>query len=371
MSTARGRLAALTVNCRSVDGHSIFAGEATAVVAAKLETCVTDAIVWTGPERAAFVAAAAEAGGLTVVGAGGPGRTGATSAQRLGVDSVTDLRAAIAESATGVVLIADAGPFGTVESPGDAEAVLAAKARGTEVLTLDPVPASIYGLADGGWARSKHGRRAVDAVRFLPGARDHAMLGSLDEVLESFGEVRIASVRALGRREHGGLGAAMLGGLAMLRRVLGPVETIDAAIVGREAGERSSAGEDRLRDLHGHATAMARAERGAVGRMFASDAVDGWDRSIELVGPAGRLIVREDGFVWSGPDGVEVDSGTRKVDGDPAIVALGGAIRAHLAQPGPAGEELVEALAVAQAALLSARTREPESPASMMRAVTI
>lgn len=332
---------------------------------------MNDAIVWVEPERAAFAGRVAAAAGLAVVGAGGPGRAGASSAQRLEAEPVPDLRSALSDSSAGVVLVFDAGDFGTAESAGDAEAVLAAASRGAHVIAMDPVPASVFELSSGGWLKTRHGRRAIDAVRFGPGAGDHRVLASLGEVLSSFGEVRVASARALGQREHAGLGSAVVSGLSLLRRVLGPVEKIDAAVIGRNAGERSGAVDDRLRSLHGHATAMARAEHGAVGRLFASDAADRWERALELIGPNGRLVVSEGGFEWTDPSGAVVDSGTVPAGGEPAEAALSGAIRGHVDQPEPRGEEFVDALLLAQAALLSARTREPESPAAMARATVL
>ena len=332
-------------------------------------------IVWAEPERAAFVGRVAEAAGLDVVGAGEPGRSGGTSAQRLGVEAAEDLRAVLSDRACDVVLVGDAGSFGTTESSGDAEAVLAAMGPGGEggvrVVCLEAVPASVFELTSGGWAKSRHGRRALDGVRFVPSADDHAVLAGMDDVLASFGAVRVASVRALGTAEHAGLGATLLGAVGLMLRVVGSVEVIDAALVTPEAGHRAGSNEDRLRGLHGHATAIARAESGVVGRVLASDASAAWERTLELIGPAGRLSVREDGYEWTGLDGAVVDSGQRVIERDPAVASLGGAVRRHLEKPEPRSEAFVEALTVTQAALLSTRTGQPESPAAITRATLI
>lgn len=330
--------------------------------------CLNATMVWTDPERAAFVGRVAQAAGLKIVAAGGPGRSGGSSAQTLGVESVEDLRTALAEGPGDIVLIADAGAFGTTDSSGDGEAVLAAVARGARVVSLDPTPASVFELSSGGWLKNRHGRRAIDGVRFIPGASDHSVFASMGEVLASFGAVRVASIRAFGRREHAGLGAAMFSGLSMLWRALGPIEVIDAALVAREQGERSASSTDRLRDLHGHATAMARTNNGAIGRLLASDAADAWERSVELIGPAGRLVIQETGFRWIDPDGALVDSSERSIDADAGAASLASALIRHLKQPEPKGEEFVEVLNVAQAALLSSRTRHPESPTAIARA---
>lgn len=331
---------------------------------------MTDAIVWAEPERAAFLRRVTGASGLTVVAAGSPGRarSGAT-AHAFGATAAEDLRAALTTGEAGVVLIADAGAFGASASGSDADAVLAAAARGAVVLCLDPVPASALELSGAGWLKTRNARRPVDGLRFLPGAGDHPVLGGLDDVLAAFGAVRVASVRAMNRPEHGPLSAALFGGLALLRRVIDAPELIDSAIVTRGSGDRPAT-DAGLRDLQGHAVAMVRTAVGSIGRLLASDTADAWERSLELLGPSGRLMIRDTGFTWHDAEGGLVDSGEQAIGGDddPAVAALAGAIRRRIDAFEPAAAELTETLTLASAALLSARTGQPESPAALARA---
>ncbi len=331
---------------------------------------MTDAIVWAEPERASFLRHVTDAAGLRVVAAGGPSRARAgATAHAFEAAPAEDLRAALTTGEAGVIVIADAGAFGASESGSDAEAVLAAAARGALVLCFDPVPASALELSGAGWLKTRNARRPVDGLRFVPGASDHPVLGGLDDVLAAFGAVRVASVRAMNRAEHGSLSAALFGGLALLRRVIDTPELIDTAVVTRGAGERLAT-DSRLRELQGHAVAMARTAGGSVGRLLASDTADAWERSLELFGPAGRLVIRDAGFAWHDAEGTLVDSGERVVpgDGDAAVAALADAIRRRVEQFEPAAAELTETLTLASAALLSARTGQPESPAAIARA---
>ncbi|MEM7756380.1 MAG: hypothetical protein AAF297_12195 [Planctomycetota bacterium] len=330
-----------------------------------------EAIVWTNPDRADFVGKIAHAAGLTLIGAGGPGRTGPAAAQRLETAPVEDLRTALTETQAKVILVADAGPFGTADTPSDAEAVLAASGRGVQVIALEAVPASVFASAGGTWTKARHGRRAIDAIRFVPGRADHPALASIDEVLASFGPVTVASVRVTCQPGQLGLDTVLLSALSMIDRVLGPVESIDATMTPNEPARTPIAAQGRLRDLNGHAVALLRSTQGTAGHVFASDSADAWERTIELLGPAGRLIIREEGFVWTDLGGAIVDSNHAAIEGEAAVTSLARAIRAHLDQPEPRGEELQGALTLAQAALLSQKTRQPESPAAIIRAAAL
>jgi hypothetical protein len=331
---------------------------------------VDEAIIWAQPERAEFSRRVADAAGLDVVGAGGPGKTrsGAT-AQAFGTEPVEDLRSALTNPGPSVILIADAGTFGTRDTNGDAEAVLAAQARGAAVVCLDPVPASALAMTGNGWLKNKHGRRALDAIRFVPLAQDHAVLAAMGEVLSDFGPVQMAHVRACGPAESNSLGAALFSGLSLLQRVSPDIEMLDTSVAASDRAELPGPLSDRLRDLSGHAAVLARTAQGTTGTVFASDRTAEWVRSVELLGPAGRCAIDEHGFKWVSPTGEDVESDHRPYSPrDDGAASIAGAIRRHLDGPTPNADATATTLTLASAALLSARTGGPESPAAIARA---
>jgi hypothetical protein len=119
-----------------------------------------------------------------------------------------------------------------------------------------------------------------------------------------------------------------------------------------------------------------------------SDQAGRWNRSLMLVGPGGRIRVYDDGFEWVAPDGARVDA-SRALGASRASDAVGSA--AGGAAPGRSAAVIAEALerylggregtvppldsgrvlAMAGAALLSARTGEGESPATIARMASL
>lgn len=131
---------------------------------------------------------------------------------------------------------------------------------------------------------------------------------------------------------------------------------------------------ESLRDLQGDLIATARYDRGATASIVSSNHAGRWNTTATLLGPQGRLRLYDDGFEWVAPDGTKRDElRIRHANrGDPAITLHGVTALAEdlarmtdpaLAPDAPS--DITALLALTQAALLSARTGHPESPATI------
>jgi len=336
--------------------------------------------VWLAPEQVPLVQQVARVAELTLVAAGSParGQSGAV-AGTLESKPFDDLRAMLATAPADLVWIASPDSFGAGSSQDDAMALQAAHARGVKIATLEPIPARALDLVSGGWTSTDDGARPVDVIRLCPLTRLSAPFREAADVIESFGHIRTVSVEAWCRPSEGSLGARMYGALELILALMGEPETIDAAFVSPTHGRGVHAlpGES-FRDLHGDLTANMRFADGRSAGVVASDQGGRWNRTATFLGPGGRFRVFDDGFEWIGPDGAKVDE-SRPVDRtrgkEPqlshAVAAIADSLQRMLdvsvPDPGPADHATI--LAMGQAALLSARTGQAESPATIKHMV--
>lgn len=332
--------------------------------------------VWMAPEQVGLVRRVAEAAEVSVVAAGAIGRgLSQAVATELACKPLDDLRAALASTDADLFWIASPGSFGVGTGGNDATAVSEAHARGVKIATLEPIPAAALDLAGGGWLEGAI--RPVDVLRFVPRARLSESFRGATDVLESFGQVRSMAIDMWSAASECTMGAGLYAALELILALMGEPETIDAACATPSAGQKVHAlpGET-LRDLHGDLTANIRLADGRAAALFISDQAGCWDRTITMLGAAGRLRVHDDGFEWIGADGEMLDHSrpTRKRKDAPpplphAVTAIADSL-SRLIDPGvpdagPSNHAAI--LAMGQAALLSARTGQGESPATIRR----
>ncbi len=335
---------------------------------------------WLGPEQVSLLRHAARVAELKVVAAGSParGQTGGV-AEELRAQPVGDLRAMLTSTEAKLILIAAPEQFGAGPDPADAAAIRAAHARGAKIAVLEPVPAAALDLVSGGWTESGPGPRAVDVIRFCPLARLSGAFRGAADVLGSFGHIRTVHVESWSTPAEGSLGARLYGALELVLSLLGEPESIDAAYVEPNHGRALHAlpGET-LRGLHGDITANLRFSDGRAAGIAVSNQAGRWNRTTTLLGSGGRLRVYDDGFEWVASDGKKADEMRqpgRKRGGDPEIPHSAAALAESLGRlldpgspdPGPADHATL--LAMGQAALLSARTGQAESPATIKHMV--
>lgn len=340
-----------------------------------------------------MVRAIVEHAALDVVAAGSPrpGRS-AEVAQAIGLDASAgrtvapdDLRSVLTTCDCTAVFIASPGQFGARPDggTGDLEALHACRARGIKIASMEPIPASALQPV----SEREPGEPASPPVRFVPLARASGPMAAATEVLADFGPIRTAVFESWSRPHEGSLGARLLDAMDFVLTMLGEPERIDASYMwpAPTAGGgplRKVPGES-LRGLTGDLTANLRfSDRRGV-CIALSDRAARWGRTISLVGPGGRLRLYDDGFEWIGPDGARLESSrapgaSRRgsdrtpVEGRSAGViaeALGAILDGRNSASAPVDERRV--LAMAGAALLSARTGEAESPDTIRKMAMI
>jgi len=331
-----------------------------------------ETIAWLSPAQTGLVREVAEEAGLKLIGAGSPqrGASGGVAAD-LGAPTVDDLRHAIASASNIAILIADPGEFGIKEGIADREAVLDAQSRGVQIATLEPIPASALDLTAAGWVGTSP--RAVDAISFVPLARQSTGYRAASELIEEFGLVRSMSVEVFCDRSHGTLGARLFSAMELVHTVMGDPDKIFCTSVSPAHKQGYSFNSETLRGLHGDLAATMRFGDGRAASIVASDHASGWSRRITLLGDEGRLYLNDDGFVWTASDGsindrAHISENPTPVNPNAAVRVIGDGLSRALRKETRSFAPLDhgQVLALGQTALLSARTGQPESPLTLM-----
>lgn len=334
-------------------------------------------LVWLHREQVEFVRSLADAANLTIIAAGSPARgSSAAVASECGGEPFDDLRAAIAETRAELVLLATASGVAQADPASDRRTLAAARARGVRIASFEPIPSSVTELASG-WLRSEDGPPASDALRFIGLTRRSRPFRDAAEVFAEFGQPRVVQVEAWCRSAESSLASRLIAAIDTTLGVLGEPESIDAVYVGPALaqGVHALPGAS-LQDLHGDLIATLRYADGRAATIAASDAAARWNTTTTLLSEQGRLRLYDDGFEWIGPAGQKRDQlRLKKIGrGESAQAAMGvHAVADELSRlldpsiPDDGPSNVAALLCVAQAALLSARTGQPESPATFRR----
>lgn len=335
------------------------------------------ALAWLEPAQAPLVRMLAARACLRITAFGGPGfRERAADSPFPDARRESDLRAALASTESGFVLLASRPASDA--SPDDADLLRLCRARSLTLLTLEPVPASV---ADAASAEQTHW---FETCRFLGLFRQSPALATADELLSSFGPARTLTVAFRSGRGRGTLAARLFDAMHIVHSIMGPPEAIDASVITPVAssGVRMDVGES-LRSLHGDLTANLRYAGAKAAAISLSDRAGRWFRGIALIGEDGCIRMDESGVERVDAEGRIVETGappprrrSRKRDplfegiDDPAAEEALGDAAARAADsraPRPAPFDLAAVLAMCEAAVLSARTGQPESPETILR----
>jgi hypothetical protein len=317
--------------------------------------------VWLESRQTDFVRAVCREAGLTpaYAGASGSGESRAV-AEGLSALAFDDLRAGLASLDVDAFWLATGSGVPTGEEPGDVRAFTDAAQRGIVILSAEPFPASATAI----------GGACAGLIRAIALPRLASFWIGAQDVIREFGAVRLLLVEGWGLPEHGSLGARLMGLMDLVHSLLGEPEAVDAVHVGqRAASGLHVAPGATLRDLHGDMVVMLRF-MGAAAVVSASDAAGGWSTTATLISERGRLRIGDAGWSWRGLDGSVVDEATparkgRRAAPDLAVTTYAASISAALDTPPSIDATTI--LALAHAALLSARTGQPESPAMIRR----
>ena len=367
-------------------------------------------IAFLDPVHVELVRVIAAAANIDIIGAGSPtkGQSGTVAAD-LGCETTDDLRAALAERVCDAFLIVASGDFGSVSNAAgtDARAVLAAHARGIKIASFEPIPGSALD-ARGAWSESQSGAIAAHVPRLIGLPRHSRAMRDAAEPLAQFGRPRFLHAESLGRPEEGSLGARMLAVCDLVVSLMGEPETVEAAYVAPSGSMRGPAN-NAITTLRGDMCATMRFADGRAAGITASSEGARWNFGCTILGEQGRIRIHHRGFTWRAIDGEARDEMrlpeyddpasriAQPVDNEiptahlfeqdrveaadpyaraaakelafrlahkPSIEALSESLARTLdpeiPDQGPINVESV--LAVVQAAMLSARTGQPEHP---------
>jgi hypothetical protein len=322
----------------------------------------TPLLVHAEPRHLEWLAPALERAARRATQLAGPGVRSA-DAKALDAEPVDDLAGALRAARAGAVLLVAPPPPAAIEWL-EARGAADLRDRGVRLVTVEPIPASAMSpmLRDSA---------APDAMPAVEPLLRHAPLGaSLRDALTTFGAVQTALFAARGTSAFGGLGARLYDALDLLGDILGEPETIDCAVAAPRAasGVRHAPADDLTR-LSGALTAHLRFESEASAVLSLSDQAGRWFRGLSLAGESGLIRFDDHGFEWIDPEGrvVEQTEAPRAAGAEPAE-RLADQIVAALEKPNPVPPPArVRTLAVAGAAILSARTGQPEAPATIRR----
>ena len=325
-------------------------------------------VAWLEPDQVDLVREVAREAGVSIVAAGTPAK-GQSVAGALETEAVDDLRKVLLTTTSRLVLIASPGDFGRAIE--DAAAVSSAGLRGVHIVSLVPVPAGAIAATAGGWLDGSP--RPLDIIRFVPLATLPGSIRGGADVLESFGAIRCATIEVLSKSNEALLGAGLMAAMEFAHRLLGEPEGVLATLVAG-GGTREGAVRDDLRIASGHVLATLRYGDGRSANVLVSDQAGRWNRTATILGPGGRLRIFDDGFEWIDAEGDKVDESRRRRRGEEpptpfAVAAIAEQIRAIVEgdSGGAPRGDLMAALAMTQAGLLSARTGQAESPATIRR----
>ncbi len=338
-------------------------------------------IAWVEKGRTDLVRAVVRAAGHELVSAGSPvAGQSAIVAGSLDVEPVDDLRRVLIEANADLIWIVSPGAAGVGPAGADGRAFQTAVQRGVKVLASEPIPASAIDMNDG-WVSG--GPPVVEAIRFAGLPRQAAAFREAREVLDAFGAPRTCHITCYGHPMQGSLGMRLFGAMDTVQSLLGETAKVDAAFTtaARSPGIASSPPET-LRDLSGDIAAVLRMDDGRTANIAASDRAARWSLSITLISEEGRLTIEPSGFVWHGPDGKRRDehrvralrvapTAPEGVDAA-AVQSLADDVMRILdpMRPDPGPTPVAAVLSLTQAALLSARTGQPESAVTMRRMAT-
>jgi hypothetical protein len=352
------------------------------------------------PQQATLLAQVITASKLQVLGVAATEATATAGlAEKLSAPPVNDFRNAVATLGKGVILLAGSGQLGlagthqtatSASLRAELEELDNALDRGVKIISLEPRPSSLQqliamGLRTGNSSRHADHLTHVPTQRlgpwceWLPASRGMRVVDEMIELLEAFGQPRSAHIAVTGQPSQGSLGARLLDAVDLLLRFIGEPDWVHAVYCG--AGMKPGAGAHRLAsqtlaDLEGEISITCRFGDGRIASIFASDQAPTFRVECELFSGEGTLELRDFELAWRRLDGksaeMPVAPGTQaswQRSRHPFVDLAAEQIGRHLdtSLMTAAAINWPAALATAQAALLSSRTGEPESPATLMK----
>ena len=322
--------------------------------------------IWTDAPRAATVLQVLKHMGAAVIpiGVGGPRLAQVDQlAKTFNCPREDDLRKLLVETPASFVLLATMRDVAT-------EDLAYATASGAVVLTFEPIWADLDQLAQSGrTGKSKHQPIKTESIVHLP-RFDHCLgWARAADPMTVLGTPRLAAFSTYGGPDSPSLFARLYDAWQMLRRLAPLPESVDASLIGHDEHVP-----DSLPQMTGHLAVHARltdGERNAAAVIEASDQVPAESRQLRLVADKGQLLVNDNSYALHDEHGQLLDALEPASPGAEyaRLIAQQWQRMLELSQtplPHHDRAEDRDLLACCRACLLSARTRQPESPRKLL-----
>ncbi|QNN21471.1 hypothetical protein HED60_04020 [Planctomycetales bacterium ZRK34] len=310
-----------------------------------------EVLIWTDAERGDLIEqVVGRMRGIHILAVGGP-RKGplAPLAATLDARCEDDLRKMLVDQPASFLLL------GTTTGVSKAE-LEQAQRSGTTVLALEPVAADLDVLGD---------EALVRTVVMMPALYASPAWQAAAEPQQALGTIQSIHLSSLAPPAAGSLYTRFYESLDLLMTLMPSPETIDAALTGPLKQVP-----DDLRSLTGHLTAHLRFAGGASAVMHLSDRADAWSRRLVIIGDEGQITLDDISYRLSAADGHTLDElapPDKPVAIDPADLIVAQWQKLMDRAPSPRTAPPHQIIAAARSALLSCRTGELESVATLLR----
>ncbi len=313
-------------------------------------------LFWCEGGHADLVEEIRAAAGIEVAGVGSPTAAAAAElAARFGVEKSDDLRQAVFALPHDLLVLLTLR--GLVRD--ERRAILE---RAGATLTLEPVADDIADSA---------GAPQGASLWLVPAMRHGRAMTLLADLRENLGAIRSVNVMMRCRSSRGSLYARLTDAVDTVERLCGPIELLDAAMSGPTSNQPES-----LRDLHGHVTVNARFAQNCCASLHVSDCGGAWARGVTVLAERGCVRMTDHDLEWVDPEGRVVEQASFEPRGEQAAVSaparlIADEVDAILDPRRPPREPypLASTLAVCEAARLSIRTGQGESPRKLMQLI--
>lgn len=340
------------------------------------------ALVWIGPGQAGLMRRVLDGVGLEASDVGVASPSGVTEEVRDAFPDArlhTDWRHLLTSSKArigimGVSWALAPSPRGEqAVSLNDGEVHELNRQAGRRVFSLSPLPATLLDF------ESMAAGDQREPIALVPRLSASPAFADASELLGQLGAARSVSIAMRGASVMSPLGARLFDAMQTLQAWLGVPDAVDCSLITPSpSGALRLAQPDTLRMLRGDITASLRYASGLSAASVAlSDRAGRWFSGATVVGDEGSIRVTETGIEQFDARGAlvggDVDAeGARSGADDPEDLLVDAIVRAlrrhmdpHAARPAPTDTRMV--LAMCEAALLSARTGQPESPEMVLR----
>lgn len=318
-----------------------------------------NAIIWTDSARVDLVGAVLDRLPQTkVLAIGGPSKGSlAEFAARLDLTPQDDLRSMLLptpDSPTPHSLLLATGEGLT------SGAITQARDASIPILALEPPAAHQDEVVESDEINSQFRIITAPSLRLSPG-----WIAAADPQ-DALGRIRALQISVLAPPSVCSLYARLYDAFDMAIHLLGLPESIDAALTGP-----LSEPPDRLRALTGHITAHLRFTSDAAATLTVSDRAATWDRRLLALGASAQITLHDSDYKLINADGQLLDAlqpPTSAPQPADLIARLWTQLQNAPATPSsPQSPDPRQIIACCDATLLSARTAQPESPATMLR----